>query len=192
MTIGDGAFSYCKSLESLDLTGSKITTIDNFVFIFCEDLKSVFIPSSVTYIGYAPFAYCKDIIVMTAPQGLPLDLTDAEVETLMLFDGTPWITAVDNGDGTITFTLGGEYEMAVVGCEVGGDIPVSGAGSTWTFEKTTEDTYTIVAAGLMEPGQPGEPGESGAGNEGYWLVLLALWPFVLLLMMLIYKRKGEQ
>lgn len=46
-SIGEGAFSYCKSLTSITIPNS-VTSIGESAFFLCKSLKSVTIPSSVT------------------------------------------------------------------------------------------------------------------------------------------------
>lgn len=64
-SIGECAFSYCESLESITIPDS-VTCISNEVFYYCESLQSITIPNSVKYIGLGVFSYCyslKSIII---------------------------------------------------------------------------------------------------------------------------------
>ena len=55
--IGDGAFSGCDSLTSINIPDS-VTTIGNRAFSGCKSLKSINIPNNVTSIGYCAFEEC--------------------------------------------------------------------------------------------------------------------------------------
>lgn len=59
-TIGTSAFSYCKSLESIDFNGSKITTIEAYAFER-SGLKSIDFPTSLVSIGEDAFFYCENL-----------------------------------------------------------------------------------------------------------------------------------
>lgn len=53
-SIGDYAFSYCKSLTSVEIPNG-VTTIQNAAFYFCENLALIVISDSVTSIGRNAF-----------------------------------------------------------------------------------------------------------------------------------------
>ena len=59
-TIGNSAFSSCKSLQSVSIPNS-VTTIGNKAFSWCRSLQSVSIPNSVTAIGINPFEGCENL-----------------------------------------------------------------------------------------------------------------------------------
>ena len=56
-TIGEGAFSGCKSLTNINIPNS-VTTIGKGAFSHCDSLTSINIPNSVTTIGEGAFADC--------------------------------------------------------------------------------------------------------------------------------------
>ena len=56
-TIGNSAFSSCKSLTSITIPPS-VTTIGDYAFEECESLTSITIPESVTTIGEKAFRKC--------------------------------------------------------------------------------------------------------------------------------------
>ncbi len=58
--IGDGAFSDCSSLTSIEIP-SGVTEIVGGAFSHCSSLTSIEIPSSVTTIGYSAFYYCSNL-----------------------------------------------------------------------------------------------------------------------------------
>jgi UDP-N-acetylenolpyruvoylglucosamine reductase len=63
-SIGEQAFSYCKSLTSVDIPVS-VTGIGNNAFLACSSLTSVIIPDSVTSIGGAAFYGCRSLANVT-------------------------------------------------------------------------------------------------------------------------------
>ena len=56
-SIGDSAFSWCKSLTSVTIPEG-VTSIGNSAFSWCKSLTSVTIPKSVTSIGEGAFYGC--------------------------------------------------------------------------------------------------------------------------------------
>ena len=59
-TIGNSAFSECRSLTSVTIPNS-VTTIGDDAFIACSSLTSVTIPNSVTTIGLEAFIGCTNL-----------------------------------------------------------------------------------------------------------------------------------
>ena len=57
-SIGDGAFSDCRSLSNIDIPDS-VTSIGNSAFFDCLSLSKIVIPNSVTSIGDRAFSYCS-------------------------------------------------------------------------------------------------------------------------------------
>ena len=68
-TIGDGVFSFCKSLQSVTIPNS-VTTIGEGTFYECSSLQSVTIPNSVTTIGEDAFSFCKRLQSVTIPNSV--------------------------------------------------------------------------------------------------------------------------
>ncbi|MQO09484.1 leucine-rich repeat protein [Prevotella copri] len=68
-SIGDGAFSSCKSLQSITIPNS-VTKIGDYAFLSCESLQSVTIPNSVTSIGEGAFSWCKSLQSVIIPNSV--------------------------------------------------------------------------------------------------------------------------
>ena len=69
--IGDNAFAYCKSLESIIIPNS-VESIGEQAFDYCISLKSITIPNSVEIIGNNAFTSCKSLESIVIP-----DLVDS-------------------------------------------------------------------------------------------------------------------
>ena len=68
-SIGDSAFSNCKSLTSVTIPNS-ITSIGDSAFFNCTSLTSITIPNSVTSIENSAFSNCKSLTSVTIPDGV--------------------------------------------------------------------------------------------------------------------------
>ena len=68
-TLGANAFSYCSSLESINIL-SPITTLSDYLLAYCGNLTSVNLPSTLTSIGNWTFSYCTSLITMDIPEGV--------------------------------------------------------------------------------------------------------------------------
>jgi len=68
-TIGEGAFSNCRSLTSVTIPSS-VMSIRESAFHDCRSLTSVTIPSSVTFIGDAAFVDCESLTNVTIPSSV--------------------------------------------------------------------------------------------------------------------------
>lgn len=62
------SFQYCKSLKSI-IIPSNVTFIGNFAFYFCSSLESITLPSSVTSIGSFVFNDCHSLQEIIIPLG---------------------------------------------------------------------------------------------------------------------------
>ena len=97
-TIGNGAFEWCKSLQSISVPSS-VTTIGEGAFRGCSSLQSVNIPSSVTTIGDRAFRGCSSLQSLFLPESVKkiganpfagcklLHLSIAEKSDFTLIDG---------------------------------------------------------------------------------------------------------
>ena len=68
-SIGDGAFSWCSGLTSVDILDG-VTSIGNSAFLECHNLTSVDIPDSVTSIGDGAFYRCLRLTSVNIPDGV--------------------------------------------------------------------------------------------------------------------------
>ena len=67
--IGDAAFSVCSSLKSITIPDN-VTSIGFNTFTNCSSLSSITIPDSVTYIGMEAFLYCTSLESITIPNSV--------------------------------------------------------------------------------------------------------------------------
>ena len=70
-SIGDKAFSDCRSLENVILPAS-ITEIGRSAFSNCRSLENVILPASITEIGGSAFAYCMNLQFIELPKDLEI------------------------------------------------------------------------------------------------------------------------
>ncbi len=68
-SIGDSAFYYCSSLESVTISKG-VTSIEKAAFYNCSSLKSVTIPDSVTSIESSAFDGCSSLISVIIPDSV--------------------------------------------------------------------------------------------------------------------------
>lgn len=59
--IGEKSFSGCSSIEELDLSNSKLTSIPEGAFAYCKNLKTIKLPSTITSIGDEAFYNCQSL-----------------------------------------------------------------------------------------------------------------------------------
>ena len=67
--IGDGAFRWCGSLQSVTIPNS-VTSIGDYAFAQCDSLQSITIPNSVTSIGDYAFYWCYSLQSITIPNSV--------------------------------------------------------------------------------------------------------------------------
>ena len=68
-TIGNYAFEYCSSLESVTLPEG-LTTIGSWAFSGCSSLESITFPESMTTIGDYAFSHCSYLSSINIPKNV--------------------------------------------------------------------------------------------------------------------------
>ena len=68
-SIGDSAFSECKSLKTLNLPAG-VTSIGNSAFLACASLETLNLPDGVKSIGNSAFYECTSLETLNLPAGL--------------------------------------------------------------------------------------------------------------------------
>ena len=68
-SIGDRAFSYCRSLSEIVISSS-VTSIGDLAFSDCDSLSEIVIPSSVTSIGDLAFSDCRSLSKIVIPSNV--------------------------------------------------------------------------------------------------------------------------
>ena len=68
-SIGDSAFSYCRSLSEIVIPSS-VTSIGDRAFSDCDSLSEIVIPSSVTSIGHHAFSDCRSLSEIVIPSSV--------------------------------------------------------------------------------------------------------------------------
>ena len=67
--IGNGAFSNCDCLETIELSQG-ITSIEQYAFYGCKKLKAITLPASLRSIGRNTFEGCSSLTKIEIPQGV--------------------------------------------------------------------------------------------------------------------------
>ena len=68
-SIGDSAFSWCRSLTSVSIPEG-VTSIGESAFELCSKLTSVTIPTGVRSIGKRAFSFCNNLTTVTIPDSV--------------------------------------------------------------------------------------------------------------------------
>ena len=62
--VGESAFMYCRNLEKVIFEGeSKIKDLEQYTFAYCNNLKTIVLPSKVQKLGQLIFVDCKELSV---------------------------------------------------------------------------------------------------------------------------------
>ncbi len=144
--IGDNAFIYCSSLESVTIPDS-VTSIGDYAFYNCASLKSVTIPDSVTSIGDSAFFRCTSLASVTIGNSVTTignyAFYDCDALTDVYYGGTAdeWkaITIGKNNDDLLFATLHCVTVIASGTC--GNDL-------TWVL--TDDGKLSISGSGKMK------------------------------------------
>ena len=160
-TIGEGAFAYCVSLESITIPNS-VTTIGSGAFAYCESLESITIPSSVTTIGDHILYKCSDLQSVTfegTPESIhenaftyinysdPIDLYLPEVwgGEPYISPTRPWYGGFFNMKQAPTkFYLGKEHpEDVVATLAADGTLTITGSGEMQDYVDDSDIAFSI-------------------------------------------------
>ena len=106
-TIGENVFYGCSNekLTSIDLSKTKITSVPDNTFMYCDKLTTIKLPGTVQTIGHDAFNYCLALQDLTIPAsvtsiGSQAFWYDTEMESLTIEDSdTPLVLEGDYGDG---------------------------------------------------------------------------------------------
>ena len=73
--VGESAFMYCRNLEKVIFEGeSKIKDLEQYTFAYCNNLKTIVLPSKVQKLGQLIFVDCKELSVR-----IPASVTTIEI-----------------------------------------------------------------------------------------------------------------
>ena len=101
-SIGDDAFSNCKSLTNITIPSS-VTSIGDDAFSSCISLTNITIPNSVTFIDDSAFYGCKSLTSITIPDSVASIGAWAFVECNSLTSVTIPNSVTSIGDGAFIF-----------------------------------------------------------------------------------------
>ena len=97
-SIGDDAFRWCESLQSITIPNS-VTSIGDIAFSWCKSLQSITIPNSVTSIGDNAFSWCKSLQSVTIPNSVTKigDFAFSSCESLQSITIPNSVKSIGNG-----------------------------------------------------------------------------------------------
>ena len=116
--IGDYAFSYCRSLTTIEIPDG-VTTIGSYAFAYCHSLTSIEIPDGVTLIGEDAFARCYSLTSIEIPDGVTSIGEDA-------FSNCDSLTSVVIGDSVTSIGSSAFY-----GCSSLTSVYYQGTAEEW-------------------------------------------------------------
>ena len=100
-TIGDSAFSYCKSLMSVTIPDS-VTSIGDSAFSDCDSLTSITIPDFVTQIGVNPFVFCSSLKSISVSPDHPYF---AVIDDVLFRKADKTLISYPEGKASSTYTI---------------------------------------------------------------------------------------
>ena len=97
-SIGDSAFSCCRSLSEIVIPSS-VTSIGDRAFSSCDSLSEIVIPSSVTSIGDSAFSYCFSLSEIVIPSSVTSigDSAFSRCDSLSEIVIPPSVTSIGKG-----------------------------------------------------------------------------------------------
>lgn len=125
IAVGDGAFSGCLKLASIDLSKTKTATIGAKGFAYCENLSTIQLPSTLTIIDEAAFIEDKNLRLVQN-----LEKTIVSTIGIRVFEGCSNLSSIK-----LPQTLSSLGESAFDGC--------SNLSSVSGFENTAVTTLEI-------------------------------------------------
>ena len=75
LSIGDGAFAYCKDLTTIDIPSS-VSSIGDYAFEGCNGLTSIVLPPTVTSVGSRAFSNCTGLVKSAYPNKINNPFSD--------------------------------------------------------------------------------------------------------------------
>lgn len=114
LAIGDGAFNYCWTLNSITIPDS-VTSIGENAFYCCSDLKSINIPDSVSSFDNLAFYECKKLTdIQVSPNHTLLEIADGALcnkkeKRLIFYSPTNEATTYDVPEGILSI---GDYAFS--------------------------------------------------------------------------------
>lgn len=133
ITIGEGAFFLCEKLTGITIPES-VTTIDDSAFEYCSSLTDITIPDNVTAIGIRTFFHCKSLTGVTIPNSVTSIGHHA-------FDSCPMLKDVYyNGTGA-------QWKAIAIAKY---NEPLLKAKVNFAIADTTPDTYEISSITLTD------------------------------------------
>jgi hypothetical protein len=109
--LGEEAFYYCTSLESINIP-DKVTEIKYMAFSCCDYLESVIIPDSVKTIGNYAFEYCGSLTTVSIPLSVTSIGKKAFIGNYSLMSVTIPPSVVSIGERA--FGYGNSYSEAIM------------------------------------------------------------------------------
>ena len=149
-SIGDSAFSDCRSLTDITIPGS-VTSIGMSAFSDCSSLASITIPESVTSIGNYAFYNCTGLTSITIPKSV----TSIGVGA---FDSCTGLTGINIPEGVKSIGA-----FAFSECTNLTDITISNSvtsigesafsGTPWLTNKRQENNSLVIVSGILIDGR---------------------------------------
>lgn len=68
--LGQKAFSHCSALQTIDISNTQISVIENELFDECESIESISLPNNTTSVGNYAFRGCKKLLSINIPESV--------------------------------------------------------------------------------------------------------------------------